>query len=84
MTTHESRSASALSHAERATFARSAARWYFDFSAGVQRTYRRSVAGSALGGLPGGRLGLSIPEIMDAQKPLDKPFCGPVFCAYSN
>ena len=82
MITHESRSARALSHAERATLARSAARRYLSFSAGVQRTYSRSVAGSGIGGLPLGRLGLSIPELWAHRKDLTSPFLLDILCVH--
>jgi hypothetical protein len=63
-----------LSHAESATLARSAARWYFAFSAGVTRKSIRAVAGSGMGGLPLGRLGCSMGELCATQIILDKPF----------
>lgn len=63
-------SASPLSHAERPcglAFFR-----YPDFSCGVQRNSTRAVAGFLMGGLPLGRLGLSIDHILPVQIMLDK------------
>lgn len=63
----------AFNQADSATFARLAARRYLSFSAGVTRRCICSVAGSATGGLPRGRLGLSMAELSHTQKRLDKP-----------
>lgn len=64
-------SASPLSHAERPlglAFLR-----YPAFSCGVQRNSTRAVEGFLMGGLPLGRLGLSIADIVPVQKRLDNP-----------
>jgi hypothetical protein len=71
-------SANALSQADSATLARSAARWYFAFSAGVTRRSIRAVAGSGIGGLPLGRLSFSMDELCATQIMLDKPFDGDI------
>jgi hypothetical protein len=69
-----SRSASPLSHAERlGALALRALVLYPSRSEGVTRTFIRTLAGSLTGGLPLGRLGLSMGLIMDSQIILDKP-----------
>lgn len=71
---HQSLSARPLSHAE--MFALPVSRLAFlrypAFSCGVQRKRTTAVAGSLMGGLPRGRLGLSMPRIMWLQIFLDK------------
>lgn len=64
-------SASFLSHVE--TPSGLAFLRYSRFSCGVQRTSTRAVAGFLMGGLPLGRLGLSMPELWHVQIMLDKP-----------
>ena len=64
-------SASPLSHAERPLGL--AFLLYPAFSCGVQRNSTRAVAGFLMVGLPLGRLGLSIGNILPVQIMLDKP-----------
>lgn len=73
---HASRSHSAFTHADRdGALSRSAAAWYFAFSAGVTRMRMRSLAGSGTRGRPRGRLGLgSMAVIMGPQIIVDKLF----------
>ena len=72
MTDRSYESASFLSHAE--TPSGLAFLRYPAFSCGVQRKPTRAVAGFLIGGLPLGRLGLSMPNY-SAYKYLDKPSC---------
>ena len=67
-------SASVLSHFETPCFP--AFLRYPAFSWGVQRNSTRAVAGFLMGGLPLGRLGLSIVSILPVQIILDKPLGG--------
>ena len=64
-------SASFLSHLETPCFP--AFLRYPAFSCGVQRNSTRAVAGFFMGGLPLGRLGLSMPDIVPVQIIIDKP-----------
>jgi hypothetical protein len=67
-------SASPLSHAERPLGR--AFLLYPAFSCGVQRNSTRAVEGFLMWGLPLGRLGLSMVDILPVQKVLDNPLEG--------
>jgi hypothetical protein len=73
----------AFNHADNATRARSAARTYFAFSAGVTLICTWALAGSVAGGRPRGRFGVSMTELWHTQIILDKPF-SPIFCVYTS
>lgn len=74
-------SASSLSHAEMPL--RPALRLYRDFSAGVQRNSTRSTDGFLTGGLPRGRLGLSMAHYSPYRKDLTRGADRRIICPYT-
>jgi hypothetical protein len=78
---HHALSASSLSHLE--TPCLPAFLLYPAFSCGVQRNSTRAVAGFLRGGLPLGRLGFSMVDILPVQIILDKTFRKGIKCPYT-